>query len=80
LSLEENAVTTTTGTVIDGIIQLDGAIDLPNGARVNVTLDAIVQPSDRENTALMRFLKRAVERPVHSGGVRYTRDELHERS
>ena len=71
--------TETTGTLVDGVVQLDGPIDLPNHCRVSVSVRPIEYDPEKAQSALESFLKRTEERPVHSGGVRFTRDELHER-
>lgn len=71
--------TETTGTLVDGAVQLDEAIDLPNHCRVSVSISPIEFDPDKSHIALAAFLNRTEERPIHSGGIRFTRDELHER-
>ncbi|APZ95170.1 hypothetical protein [Fuerstiella marisgermanici] len=72
------------GTLINGVVQLDGEVDIPNNSRVEVTLRATTSVEDEERLqrqeALGRLLKRAAERRFHSGGLRFTRDQLHERN
>ncbi len=70
---------TTTGTLIDGVVKLDEWVDVPNNSRVTVTLEVLQYDPLNAKAALDRMLKRNQDRPVHSGGVRYTREELHER-
>lgn len=70
---------TTTGTLIDGVVKLDEWVDVPNNSRVTVTLEVLQYDPLKAMEALDRMLKRNQDRPVHSGGVRYTREELHER-
>jgi len=70
---------TTTGTLIDGVVRLDELVDVPNNSRVTVTLGVIQYDPLKAKEALDRMLERNQDRPVHSGGVRYTREELHER-
>jgi hypothetical protein len=69
----------TTGIVVDGTLQLREPLELPNETPVNVTIQPL-SPADGERLAAWeRTLKRLAERPIHGGGKRYTRDELHER-
>lgn len=68
-----------TGTLIDGVVQLDGSVDLPNRSRVTVSIEPIEFDAEKAKAALESFLKRTELRPIHTGGIRYTRDELHER-
>jgi len=69
----------TTGTIIDGLVKLDGHIALPNHSRVNVSLETAEQGEEASAAAMTRFIERAKQRAFNSGGVCYTRDELHER-
>lgn len=65
-------------TVIDGSLELDERVALPDNTRVVVTVESagVVQ----ENRTGWRVLKRRIqERPVHAGDLHFTRDELHER-
>jgi len=68
-----------TGTVQQGAIHLDRPLSLPDNSRVQV----IVQPLPETTQAWMEkfnaFLKYCDEHPVNSGGLRYTREQLHER-
>ena len=72
------------GTLINGVVQLDGEVGIPNNSRVEVTLRATTSVEDEERLqrqeALGRLLKRAAERRFNSGGLRFTRDQLHERN
>lgn len=69
----------TKGTLIDGVVQLDEAVDLPNHSRVSVTVRPLTQEPREPKAALERFLRRAEARQFDSRGLRFTRDELHER-
>ncbi|MEX0867167.1 MAG: hypothetical protein WD030_07400 [Pirellulales bacterium] len=69
----------TTGTLIDGVVKLDGQVDLPNHSRVNVSIESTELDVQTSRAALERFLKRAEQRSFNSGGIRFLRDELHER-
>lgn len=67
-------------TLIDGVLKPDEPLPLPDLTRVRLTIEPIDEWSpDKAREAFKRFLASAAERPIHSGGVRYTRDELHER-
>ncbi len=68
-----------TGTLIDGVVQLDEPVDLPNNSRVKVKIEPITYDPEKAKEAFERWMKRTEERPIHSGGIRFTRDELHER-
>ena len=76
-------ITHTTGTVIEGQLQLNEPLMLPDGSRVAVTVEAVASVSADPREAFAKGLsawkKLIQEHPVHSGGVRFTRDELHER-
>lgn len=71
--------TVTTGTLIDLVVKLDHQVDLPNHSRVSVSIEPMERDTEKPHTALARFLKRAEDRAFDSGGLRFTRDELHER-
>jgi hypothetical protein len=68
-----------TGTVVDGGIRLDERVDLPNDSRVQVMLQPLSVPMTRWSTAMEAFKRLCREHPIDSGGLRYTREELHER-
>ena len=69
----------TTGTLIDRVVQLDELINLPNNSRVHVSIEPMNIDPAEARTAFEAFRKRIQQRSVHSGGLRFTRDELHER-
>jgi hypothetical protein len=75
--------THTTGTVIDGQLQLDHPLTLPNESRVAVTVQPAADiPADwqeRFSKGLEAMQKLKAEHPIGSGGLRLTREELHER-
>lgn len=75
--------THTTGTVIDGQLQLDQPLALPNQSRVTVTVQPAAEiPSDwqeRFRKGLEAWKRLVEEHPIHSGGLHFTREELHER-
>lgn len=75
--------TRTTATVVDGQLQLDQPLPLPNQSRVNVVVESATEtPADwreRMTQGLESLQKLVAEHPIGSGGVRFTREELHER-
>jgi hypothetical protein len=69
-----------TATVVGGMLKPDEALPLAEQTRVKLTIDAIEDWSrEKTLTAWADLNARLRERPIHGGGVRYTRDELHER-
>ncbi len=70
-----------TGTVVGGVLQLDGRLALPDRSRVLVKIEPI--PGDAETSdarsAFESFKKLTEEHRIDSGGRRFSRDELHER-
>ena len=71
--------TETTGTIVTGVLQLDGRIDLPDNSRVRVAIEPLEDWRTRFQTRLKAWKQRCQDRPVNSGGRHCTRDELHER-
>ncbi len=71
--------TETTGIVVGGGLEVDRPIDLPDRSRVRVVVEPEVDWRFRFNAGLTALRRLCVERPIHAGGRRYTRDELHER-
>lgn len=69
----------TTGTLIDGVVQLDQPVNLPNHSRVHVSIEPMSIDPAESRAAFEALKKRLQKRPIHSGGRRFTRDELHER-
>jgi hypothetical protein len=68
-----------TGTVERGQLKLDDALDLPDRTRVNLVVEAISETAQSGASAWASLQQRLRERPIHSGGIRFTRDQLHER-
>lgn len=68
-----------TATVIDGMFKPDDAMPFPDATRVKLTIEAVGERRSPAE-AWESFKARALARPVHSGGKRFTRDELNERS
>jgi hypothetical protein len=78
---EKQAMTThITATVVGGMLKPDESLQLAEQTRVNLTIEPIEEWSPEKALAAWEAIKaRLQERPIHGGGVRYTRDELHER-
>lgn len=73
--------TTLTGTFVDGAIQLDQPVDLPNHSRVTVLIQ-LPPPADwreRMQQGLKAWREFCDQHPTGSGGVKFSRDELYER-
>ena len=72
--------TQVTATVVGGMLKPDEAISLADQSRVRLTIEPIEEWSEKTAVAAWESIKaRLRDRPLHFGGVRYTRDELHER-
>jgi len=69
-----------TATVVNGMLKPDETLPLADQTRVNVTIETIEERSPTAALAAWEAFKSQIrERPLHFGGVRYTREELHER-
>ena len=68
-----------TGTIVGGRLELDGPIALPDQSRVNVVISPQPDQSAHRVEAFERWRKHIQEHPIDSGGMRFTREELHER-
>jgi hypothetical protein len=67
-------------TLVNGMLKPDEALPLPDQARVKLTIEPIGEWSPESASAAWEAIKaRLRERPIHGGGKRFTRDELHER-
>jgi len=66
-------------TLIDGMLKPDKAIALPDQTRVHLTIVPIAERPTTPAEAWQAIKARLRERPIHAGGLHYTRDELHER-
>jgi hypothetical protein len=71
--------TETTGTVIAGVLTLDQPLDLPDRSRVRVAIEPLEGWRPRFIAGLDAWKTFCTEHPIHAGGRRYSRDELHER-
>lgn len=67
-------------TVIGGMLKPDQALPLADHSRVCLTIEPIDEWSPEGAKAAWEAIKaRLQERPIHGGGLRLTRDQLHER-
>lgn len=72
--------TQVTATFTNGILKPDQSLPLPDQTRVKLTIEPIQELSPEAALAAWEAIKTRIrERPLHFGGQRYTRDELHER-
>ena len=71
--------TETTGTVMSGFLTLDQPLDLPDQSRVRVAVEPLEDWQPRIRAGLEAWKMFNEEHPIHAGGRRYSRDELHER-
>lgn len=72
--------TQVTATFVNGMLKPDQPLLLADQARVRLTIEPIEEWSQEGATAAWKSLQaRLRERPIHGGGRRFTRDELHER-
>jgi hypothetical protein len=67
------------GTVFDGGLRLDERIELADQSRVQITVIPLANWRQRWRQALSALSALQRDRPINSGGVRFSRDELHER-
>ncbi len=67
-------------TFTNGVLKPDVAMSLPEQSRVRLTVEAIEQHSpEKALAALESIWARLKERPIYGDGVKYTREQLHER-
>ncbi len=72
--------TQVTATFVNGILKPDQRLPLADQTRVRLTIEPIEEWSPEAALAAWEAIKaRLLERPIHGGGKRFTRDELHER-
>ncbi|MEX0641724.1 MAG: hypothetical protein WD468_03435 [Pirellulales bacterium] len=67
------------GTIRDGALDLDERIEFADQCRVHVTIIPVDQWMDRWKSALAALDELRSTNPIDSGGLRFTRDQLHER-
>jgi hypothetical protein len=68
-----------TGTIQQGQLHLDQPVDLPDNCREQVTIEVLPAAQRSFMEAFEEFVRYANDHPIDSGGLRYTRDQLHER-
>ena len=69
-----------TATFVNGMLKPDQTLPLADQTRVKLTIEPIEEWSHEAALAAWEALKAHIrEHPLHFGGQRYTRDELHER-
>lgn len=72
--------TQVTATVVGGMLKPDGTLPLADQSRVRLTIEPIDEWSPAKALAAWEAIQaRLKDRPIHGGGQRFTRDELHER-
>jgi predicted DNA-binding antitoxin AbrB/MazE fold protein len=67
-----------TATFENGVLRPDTSLNLPSGAKVQLTVTACKQ-ADEVVDDLDELDRLCEQNPIDSGGVRLTRDQLHER-
>ncbi|HEX3315085.1 MAG TPA: hypothetical protein VHR72_09360 [Gemmataceae bacterium] len=67
-----------TATMINGVPTPDVPLSIPDPTRVRLIVEPI-EPKRDSVAALNAFEERQRFRPVHGGGKKFTRDELHQR-
>ena len=75
-------ITNYTGAIVDGTLQLDQRVELPDSSRVQVTITPCSSFPDwqqRWQLSLANMEQLKATRPISSGGKRFTREQLHER-
>ena len=68
-----------TATFENGLFKPDERLDLPSGARVRLVVETVNGAAENKDEAWQELEKLWEEAEVDSGGVRFTRDQLHER-
>lgn len=63
----------------DGMLKLQRPLPFAERQQVRVTVESRIQSSDRLHLGWVALRQLCVEQPIHSGGLRFTREELHDR-
>ena len=66
-------------TLVNGFLQPDQALPLPDRTRVHLTIEVIADRTSLACEAWQAIQDRLKDRPLHFGAVHLTRDEMHER-
>jgi len=67
-----------TATVVNGMLKPDEQLLLADHTRVHLTVEPIVEKVEPA-AAWASLEARLRKRPIHGGGIHFTRDQLHER-
>ncbi len=67
------------GTVVAGELKLDQYLNLPDQSRVRVAVESLESWQPRLRQGFESWKAFCEDHPVHAGGRRYSRNELHER-
>jgi hypothetical protein len=77
---EQSMTTHVSATWTGGVLKPDSALPLPDQTRVRLTVEPIGEWSPEKARAAWDSTQALLrERPINSGGMRFTRDQLHER-
>lgn len=63
----------------DGMLKLQQPLPFAEREHVRVTVESKNQSRDKLRLGLAALRQLCGEQPIHSGGLRFTREELHER-
>jgi predicted DNA-binding antitoxin AbrB/MazE fold protein len=67
-------------TFANGVFTPDAPLPLPEQSRVRITVESIQSWTPELTSAAWESIQaRLIQHPIHGGGIRFTRDELHER-
>ena len=70
----------TTATVVNGMLKPDERIRLADQTRVNITIEPLGEWSLSAALAAWEAIKSQLrKRPLHFGGMHYSRSDLHDR-
>jgi hypothetical protein len=72
-------VVSVNATVFNGGLALDEPVGLPNHYRVRVSVEPLPAAEQDWQAAFQAFQELCLKRPINSGGIRFSREELHER-
>jgi predicted DNA-binding antitoxin AbrB/MazE fold protein len=68
-----------TATFEDGVFKPEESLPLPSGTRVRLTVEFLGTSPEAEDATWQELEKLWEEVSVDSGGLRFSRDQLHER-
>jgi len=68
-----------TATVVNGTLKLDQPIDLPDDSRVTVLIEPVPGSTRDSMSSWKAIQERSKQSPLHTGGHRFSREELYER-